>query len=218
MEDMLSMADYSEDGAPLHNADALSNARIIDAGGRQASIVSLQHAGLDTLAWVRVADGPQVLVPVSLFALQPDGTYRLPFSFDIPSDDGDAQVSFPLLREELRLGKRTVDTGKGIRIHKTVSEDEQLVDQALLQDELVVEHIPVGVVVAGTDLPRMRYEGDTLVVPVFEEILVVQKQMRLKEEVRITRNKREVHAPQTVVLRTEQVAVERFDEGRSPSA
>jgi uncharacterized protein (TIGR02271 family) len=214
---MLSMADYSEDGAPLHSAGALSNARIIDAGGRQVSIVSLQHAGPDTLAWVRVADGPQVLVPVSLFALQSDGAYRLPFSFDIPSNGGDTRASFPLLREELRLGKRTVDTGKGIRIHKTVSEDEQLIDQALLQDELVVEHIPVGVVVDDTDLPRMRYEGDTLVVPVFEEILVVQKQMRLKEEVRITRHKREVHAPQAVVLRTEQVAVERFDEGRNPS-
>jgi uncharacterized protein (TIGR02271 family) len=212
---MLPMADHSDSDTPLH-ADTLSNARIVDAGGRQASIVSLQHTGLDTLAWVRVADGPQVLVPVRLFALQSDGAYRLPFSFDIQADGDHARMSFPVLREELHLGKRIIDTGKGIRLHKTVSEDEQFIDQPLLHDELVVEHVPVGVVVADADLPQTRYEGDTLVVPIFEEVLVVQKQMRLKEEVRITRHKREVRASQAVVLRTEQVAVERFDEGTNP--
>jgi stress response protein YsnF len=50
------------------------------------------------------------------------------------------------------------------------------------------------------------------VVPVLEEVLVVQKQLRLKEEVRITRHRREAHAPQTIVLRSEEVEVERFDD------
>jgi hypothetical protein len=36
--------------------------------------------------------------------------------------------------------------------------------------------------------------------------------LRLKEEVRITRHKREVHQPQTVSLRAEHIAVERFDQ------
>jgi uncharacterized protein (TIGR02271 family) len=212
------MADSSEIGTPPNGTDALSNARIVDAGGRPASIVSLQHAGLDTLAWVRVANGPQVLVPVSLFALQPDGAYRLPFSFDMPADGGDARMSFPVLREELQLDKRIVDTGKGVRVHKTVTEDEQVIDQPLLRDELVVEHVLVGAVVAEANLPQTRYEGETLVVPILEEVLVVQKQLRLKEEVRITRHKREVRASQAVKLRVEQVSIERFDEGRKPAS
>ena len=40
----------------------------------------------------------------------------------------------------------------------------------------------------------------------------------LKEEVRITRVRREVHKPQRVVLRSEQVSVERFDEAGNPLA
>jgi uncharacterized protein (TIGR02271 family) len=127
-------------------------------------------------------------------------------------------MTFPVLQEELNVGKRNVDTGKGIRIHKTVSEREQVVDQILSVDELVIEHVPVDAIVTESDAPHMRYEGDTLVVPVLEEVLVVQKRLRLKEEVRITRNKREVHAIQSVPLRSEQVAIERFDEQANPQA
>jgi uncharacterized protein (TIGR02271 family) len=208
------MMHSSESGNAFHSVDHLTQARIVDAGGRQACVVSLEHAGLDTLAWVRVGDGPQVLVPVSLLALQPDGVYRLPFSFDSPAEkNGNAQVTFPVRQEQLHVGKRMTDTGHGVRIHKTVSEREQIVDEPLLRDELVVEHVPVGAMVAESDVPQMRYEGDTLVVPVLEEVLVVQKQLRLREELRITRHRREMHAPQSVSLRSEQVVAERFDEG-----
>jgi uncharacterized protein (TIGR02271 family) len=153
-----------------------------------------------------------VLVPVSLLALQPDGVYLLPFSFDTSHRQGNVQMNFPVMQEELHIGKRLIDTGKGVRIHKTVSSREQMIDEPLFHDELEIEHIPVDLPVAGSDVPSMRYEGDTLVVPVLEEVLVLQKQLRLKEEVRITRHKREVHAPQSVKVRSEQVTVERFDE------
>jgi uncharacterized protein (TIGR02271 family) len=217
MEEKLPMAHSSETGnaflAPGAQ-DVLMQARILDAGGKQASVVSLEHAGPEALAWVRVGNGPQVLVPVSLLTLQPDGAYRLPFSFDeSPEADGNLRVTIPVRQEQLRVGKRIADTGRGVRIHKTVSEHEHIVDETLLHDELEVEHVPVDAIVAGSEPPRIRYEGDTLVVPMLEEVLVVQKQLRLKEEVRITRHRREAHAPQTVSLRSEQVAVERFDEG-----
>jgi hypothetical protein len=52
---------------------------------------------------------------------------------------------------------------------------------------------------------------------VLEEVLVVQKQLLLKEEVRITRLRRPVHAPQSVTLKSEQVTEERFDEGNRTS-
>jgi uncharacterized protein (TIGR02271 family) len=194
--------------------DALLHARILDAGGKQASVVSLEHAGPDALAWVQIGNGPRVLVPISLLTLEPDGAYRLPFSFDdSPEADGNLRVTIPVRQEQLHVGKRIADTGRGVRIHKTVSQHEQIVDEILLHDELEVEHVPIDAIVAGSEPPRMRYEGDTLVVPVLEEVLVVQKQMRLKEEVRITRHRREAHVPQTVSLRSEHVEVERFDAG-----
>ena len=47
--------------------------------------------------------------------------------------------------------------------------------------------------------------GTALVVPVFEGVRVLEKRVRLKEEVRITRRQR-------VSLRSEEVSVERFDD------
>lgn len=82
-----------------------------------------------------------------------------------------------------------------------------------MQDDLEVERVACGQMVDAAALPIAHYDGDTLVVPVLEEVLVVEKRMRLKEEVRITRRQREVRAPQAIVLKEEQVSVERFNEG-----
>ncbi|WP_334188407.1 YsnF/AvaK domain-containing protein [Noviherbaspirillum sp.] len=202
-------------------AAALKNARIVDAGGRQASIVSLDQGTpgtSDTLAWVQVADGPQIQVPVSLLELQQDGTYRLPFAFDAVDVVDDMQLTFPVMEEQLRVGKRSVDTGAGVRIHKTVSERQQVIDEALFDDELAVERIPMDEIISGSSMPETRYEGSTLIVPVLEEVLVVEKKLRLKEEVRITRLRRETHAPQTVTLRSEEIDVERFDDSKPRQA
>jgi uncharacterized protein (TIGR02271 family) len=194
-------------------ADDLMHARVIDSDGTPASVVSLQGGAENTLVWIRAGDGPQVLIPVDLLTREPDGAYRLPFSFAAtPAANGNSQITFPVHQETLHIEKRIADTGRGVRVHKTVTEHEHIVDEPLLHDELEVEHIVIGALVAETNPPRMRYEGDTLVVPVLEEVLVVQKQLRLKEEVRITRHRRETHAPQTIVLRSEEVEVERFDD------
>jgi stress response protein YsnF len=46
---------------------------------------------------------------------------------------------------------------------------------------------------------------------VLEEVLVVEKRLLLKEEVRITKRRIETHMPQRVILRREEVAVERIN-------
>lgn len=208
------MAHITESGATPDARTALAGARIVDGGGRQADLVSVEQEGgaHDAHAWLRLDDGAQVRVPVSLLALQPDGVYRLPFAFAPAGADGPLRITLPVRQEELQVGKRMVDTGRGVRVHKTVSEQERIIDEPLLREQLVVEHVPVGRVVDEASPPQARYEGDTLVVPVLEEVLVVQKQLLLREEVRITRERHQASAPRTVRLRTEQAAVERFDE------
>jgi len=54
-------------------------------------------------------------------------------------------------------------------------------------------------------------------VPVVEEVLVVQKQLRLVEELHIRKSRTEKHAPQTVVLRKEEATVERLEGARESS-
>jgi uncharacterized protein (TIGR02271 family) len=193
------------------------DARVVDAAGHEAFIADVQPAEGGAQAWLQLADGMRVKLPVALLMPQRDGSYSLPFDIETSDNAGvQTQMSFPVMEEALHVEKRTVDTGKGIRIHKTVHEQEHVVDQPLRRDELQVEHVAVGRIVADADVPQARYEGDTFVIPVLEEVLVVQKQLLLKEEVRITRHAREVHAPQKVVLKSEHIDVQGFDEGSRP--
>jgi uncharacterized protein (TIGR02271 family) len=190
-----------------NNLARLVDAHVRDAAGREAIVTAIEERDDGPQAWVQLADGMQVLVPVSLFRREGE-SYRLPFRFE---GEG-ARFVIPVLAESVQMDKRSIDTGRGVRVHKRVSEEQRVVDEALLRDELVVERVPVGTVIADGNAPQARQEGDTWIVPVLEEVLVVQKQLLLKEEVRITRRREEVHAPQTVRLRSEHVEVERFDE------
>ncbi len=118
----------------------------------------------------------------------------------------------PVVQEEAWVEKRIVDTGRGVRIHKTVAEHPCQIDERLLRDEVQVSHVPVDRIVPLDQAPATRYEGDTLVVPILEEVLVVERRLRIKEELHITRTRHEEHHAETVLLKSEQVSVERFDE------
>jgi uncharacterized protein (TIGR02271 family) len=121
------------------------------------------------------------------------------------------ELNIPVVQEKVEVGRKVVDTGRGVRLTKKVTEREETVDPPLMQEELTVERVPIDRLVTGPE-PTQHYEGETLVVPVLEEVLVLEKRIRLKEEVRITRRQRLVHAPQSVSLKSEEVSVERFDE------
>ena len=70
------------------------------------------------------------------------------------------------------VGKRLVETGRGVRVHKTVTETVVRIDEPLMQQDLEIEHVPVNAWVEGK-APVQRHEGDTLVVPVLEDGRVV---------------------------------------------
>jgi stress response protein YsnF len=86
---------------------------------------------------------------------------------------------------------------------------EVLVDEPLLREEVAVERVPVNRVVEGP-IP-VRSEGDTMIVSVLEEVLVVETRLILKEEVHITTRRTETHTPERVTLRREDVTIERVD-------
>ena len=127
-------------------------------------------------------------------------------------------IRVPVHEEEVLVEKRVVDTGRGVRIHKIVAEHPCRIDESLSHDEVQVSHVPIDRIVALDQAPGTRYEGDTLVVPILEEVLVVERRLRIKEELRITRTRREARHAETVMLKQEQVSVERFDQaGERPS-
>jgi stress response protein YsnF len=60
--------------------------------------------------------------------------------------------------------------------------------------------------------PPVRTEGDVTIVPVLEEVLVVEKRLVLKEELRIRRSRRQETEEIPVRLRKQRAVVERSDE------
>jgi len=117
-------------------------------------------------------------------------------------------VVLPVIEEELELRKRTVETG-GLRVHKTVHEREEMVDEPLLREELQIERVPINRPVNAP--PEVRHEGDVTIIPVLEEVLVVEKRLVLKEELHVKRSRRLDSSPQRVTLRSEEATIERIE-------
>jgi uncharacterized protein (TIGR02271 family) len=122
------------------------------------------------------------------------------------------QLVVPVLAEELQVGRESVVTG-GVRVHKRVVERTEVVDQPIQSEEVEVERIPINQIVETA--PAVRYEGDVIVVPLVEEVVVTEKRLMLREEVRIRRHKFETRKPQEVILRREQVEFEEIVPGES---
>ena len=181
------------------------------------------HGTIDTAAWpldgrraevpVSLEGGGQVWVPVQMLIPEAEGRYAIPTALaelarGAGADPPEPPLVLPVLAEVLDVQTRRVETGR-VRLHKTVHTREVCADEPLLREEVVIERVPVNRVVEGP-IP-VRYEGDTMIVSVLEEVLVVDTRLLLKEEVRITTRRTERHAPERVTLRREDVTVERVD-------
>ena len=132
----------------------------------------------------------------------------------LPANEG--TIVLPVMQEEVHVGVHQVDTGRGVRIHKTVREQAHHIDETLLRDAVSVRRVPVDKIVSLAEAPVARQEGDTWIVPILEEILVVEKRLRIKEEVHIQRTAQAEPYSDTVILRSEHVAIERFEERAEP--
>ncbi len=117
---------------------------------------------------------------------------------------GESRV-IPVIREEVRVTRRRVERG-GVRVHKRVEEREEVVEQPTYREEVTVERVTLGQPIDTVVTPRQ--EGDTLIIPVLEEMLVVEKRLVLKEEIRITKRRIEEMEQARILLREEHVDIE----------
>jgi uncharacterized protein (TIGR02271 family) len=177
---------------------------------------------IDTAAWpldgsraevlVHFEGGASLLVPRDALARQDDGSYHLALDSVACERSGagggvrDSPLVLPVIEEVLDVHTSSVETDR-VRLRKVVHEREEVVDPPLLRDEVVIERVPINRVVEGPI--SARSEGDTLIIPLLEEVLVVEKRLLLKEELRITTRQVETHRPQRVTLRRQEAVVER---------
>ena len=120
-----------------------------------------------------------------------------------------SEMVVPIIREELDVRKEVFQTGT-VRLRKVVHETPEMVSELLASENIEVERIPMDVIVDAP--PPVRMEGDVTVISVVEEVLVVTKQLRLKEELRIARRQSVTNFYQEVTLRSEELVVERDDQ------
>ena len=122
------------------------------------------------------------------------------------SEDPASDFVVPLVAEAAVVTKKAVTTGR-VRISTHVEEHSELIREALRYDDVVVERVEIGDVVQVA--PEVRMDGDVLVYPIVEEVLVVEKRLVLKEEIRITRRSRVDTVEREVTLRSVRADVER---------
>lgn len=205
--------------------------RLIDRDGLCARLALPATEGPPVVA---VLDsGKAVRIPPALMVRQDSSTYRLAARFDdLPQEDqahpdeGDvhegqldrtgmdeAGMVIPVVADEVRVRKERTVTGR-VRLRKIVHHEEQTVDEPILKERVSVERVAIDQWV--DEAPPIRSEGEMLVIPVVEEVLVVEKRLRLREEVRITWHHEEEHEPQHIVVRREEVRIERAGADQDP--
>src|SRR4051812_42123091 len=83
----------------------------------------------------------------------------------------------PVAEEHLRVGAKVVETGR-VNVSKKVSTEEVTLDVPVSHEEVTVERKEVNKYVNELP-PASRQEGDTTILSVFKEVLVVEKKILL---------------------------------------
>jgi uncharacterized protein (TIGR02271 family) len=119
-------------------------------------------------------------------------------------------IVVPVIAETLDVTTRELER-LGARLTKTVNEHTETVDLPLMEERTEIERIPVNRAV--DTAPMVRHEGDAMIVPVMEEVLVTEKRLVLREELHIRKRKVEVRTRHQVTLRREHVEIDRPEHG-----
>jgi uncharacterized protein (TIGR02271 family) len=117
-------------------------------------------------------------------------------------------AAIPLVEERLSVTKREVEGGR-VRVHVTVEEHQETITEQLARDDVQIERVARNERLS--EMPHVRLEGSTTIIPVVEEVLVVEKALVLVEEIHVRRRTEmeTVQIPATV--RSERATVERDD-------
>ena len=183
------MTETVEVGATVVAADG-------EVGTVEQIIADPTTGELDRLV-VRTPDARRVDIPAGLIAASSTAReVRLTGAAALLDEPGghDAQnrvleavgdrLVVPVREEVLAPTTRPVEVGT-VRIHKRVETVPVEMAVDVMRDDVTVERVAVDQPVDA--VPPPRHEGDTLIIPIVEEVLVTEKRLVLREEVRVTR-------------------------------
>lgn len=117
-------------------------------------------------------------------------------------------AAIPLVEERVSVTKREVETGR-VRVKVSVEERDENVPIELSHDEVEVERVPINKAIS--QLPSVRLEGATTVIPVVEEVVVVEKRLVLVEEIHVRRRSATETKQVQVRVKSEHAEIDRSE-------
>lgn len=118
----------------------------------------------------------------------------------------DGSIHIPLAEEKIALGVEDKISGR-VRVKTVTHEVVEHAEAELEHCDVEVKRVPVNEVVPSA--PDVRVEGDTTIIPVLEEVLVVERRLLLREELHVTRKRDRETVRVPVTLRRQEAIVER---------
>jgi uncharacterized protein (TIGR02271 family) len=115
-------------------------------------------------------------------------------------------LRIPLPVEEVSVSRREIKRAN-VHIALNTRTREQLIDEELTHVRVEIERFSIGQTVEA--VPPIRQEGDITIIPVVEEVVIVERRLVLKEEVRVRRVSTKEQHQETVVLRQQEAVVTR---------
>lgn len=178
-------------------------------------IVGPAETGNDEVE-VQLDDGREFIVPASSLTWHKKGLWFVDVRKgvrEVRGETGANEIVVPVLAEDLKISTRKVPTGT-VRVEKHTTEQQQTVSMPLTREHAHVERVQINRQVDGP-MP-VRREGDTIIMPVVEEVAVVEKRLMLTEEIRITRRRTTEQHTENVTLKQQHAEVERLDSAGQP--
>ena len=173
---------------------------IVREDGLRGTVSDVEEAEL----LIDFEDGSRSKIKPETLVEQEDGSYL------ISSSDIEEEKVIQLIQEEFTVETEKVETAR-VTVNKRVETREEVVYTPTTSEEVVIEHIPINKLL-DNKIPKVRKTEDgVLIIPVVEEIVVVEKRLLFKEEVHISKRRITTNVPQTIVLRREVIDVERTE-------
>ena len=115
----------------------------------------------------------------------------------------------PVIEEHVEITKKVIERAR-VRLSKRVNESVESFDIPLTEEEIVVKRVQKNELV-DTAPASMRYEGDVMIIPVLKEVAVIEKRIMLVEEIHVSKYKYDKNEARQVVVRKEEVHIERIE-------
>jgi stress response protein YsnF len=124
------------------------------------------------------------------------------------------EIVLPLYIEEISVSKRVVPKAS-VQVSTITHQHEEVINELLAHERVEIERVAIG---QRVDVkPEVREEGDTIIVPVVEEVATVERHLVLKEEIRIRKIRSQDRFQEHVLLRKQEGIVKRVElDGNAP--